>query len=880
MVKPGQSVYMRKDIFHRTEHLKTFFSALNPNTYMKQLCICLGLMLCLLTPLVLDAESAGSLYKKGKNAEAIQKYESAYEFYKQAYDKNPKEIRFRAAFERTRFYAAAAKVHRGQLLREGGRLEEALAQFEAAAAIDPSMDIATQEIRRTRLMIDQAKQQPTSPENEPLSQGPTSSLLSQAQGPVELQPISDVPITLKLTEDSRMIYETIGKLAGINVLFDPDYTSRRIRIELNGVSLQDALEIVAFESKTFWRPVTGNTIFIAQDNPTKRKELEQNVIKTFYLSNVSQTTDLQDIVNTMRALLQIDRVQQLVSQNAVIVRGTPDQIALAEKLIDDIDKAKPEVVVDVAVMQVNRGHLRDLGITPPASVSVALQGATTTTPTTTTGNSGNNPTPSTSGLTFNTFKHLGSQSYSVSAPQATASFLFSDSDSKIIQNPQLRAVNGERATLKIGDRVPVATGSFGNPFQASSAAGSFTGLVNTQFQYIDVGVNIELTPTVHANREVTLKVALDISSVTRNQDIGGISQPVIGQRKIEHVIRLREGEINILGGILEDQDVKSWSGLPGLGNIPLFRYLFAKQHIDHNENEIVFVLIPHIVRMQEVTPLNRRALDIGNGSTVELRRNTVKPQAPAQQQAVPQPGVRQPAPSAMPPQLVQPPVQTPAPNVNQPQTNPPQAGLMVPPEGAPANPAPMNPAAANDEEQPAVTPAPATAGTQPPGGNQPAPMPQGIAPPPAASGAPVVGGIATVRLDPPVINQAAGTTAAVNVMLDSAAPVHDFSIELKYDAGAMQLINVANGGYLSRDGQPATVVHRAESGDVHASAIRAPGAPGVPGQGAVLTLVFLLNKPGDYALTPVSAVSKGTNGLIQANLAGQTTIRIVSAPHR
>src|SRR5260370_16875429 len=148
-------------------------------------------------------------------------------------------------------------------------------------------------------MIDEGNQKPPSSENEILSQGPISTMLQQAQGPVELQPISDQPITLKLTEDSRMIYETIGKLAGINVLFDPDYTSRRIRIELNGVSLQDALAIVAFESKTFWRPVTGNTIFIASDNPTKLKELNQNFTNPFYLSHVSPTTNLQPIINPL-----------------------------------------------------------------------------------------------------------------------------------------------------------------------------------------------------------------------------------------------------------------------------------------------------------------------------------------------------------------------------------------------------------------------------------------------------------------------------------------------------------------------------------------------------------------------------------------------------
>ena len=188
-----------------------------------------------------------------------------------------------------------------------------------------------------------------------------------------------MPITLKVTEKANVIYETVGKLAGINVLFDPDYTAHQVHIELNSVTLEEALEIISFETKTFWRPVTPNTIFVAQDNPAKRKELEQNVIKTFYLSNLSQPTELQDVVNAMRTILEVSRIQQLPSQGAIVVRGTPDQVALAQKLVDDLDKAKPEVLIEVAVMQVSRDKAHTLGINPPTSASVQLQPNVSTT---------------------------------------------------------------------------------------------------------------------------------------------------------------------------------------------------------------------------------------------------------------------------------------------------------------------------------------------------------------------------------------------------------------------------------------------------------------------------------------------------------------------
>src|SRR5437773_2625374 len=614
-----------------------------------------ALLFIIISILPAAADSAKSLYNRGKDAEQRQDYEKAYDFYKQAYDQKPKDLQFRAAFERMRFLAGASHVHRGQLLREGGKLQEAMAEFQKAAEIDPSSSIAQQELRRTQKLMEAAGAAPPQAQAPPT---PLQKRIQEAQGPVDLAPIANVPITLKMTEDSKVIYETTGKLAGINVLFDPDYTSRRIKVELNGVTLEDALQIIALESKTFWRPVTPNTIFVAQDNPAKRKDLEQSVIKTFYLGNLSQPTELQDVVNALRQILEISRIQPLPSQGALVVRGTPDQIALAEKLVGDLDKARSEVIVDVAVMQVSRDKARTLGINPPTSATVALQNnINTTTPTTTTGGTttttGN--TGSTSGsanqINLNRLGNLNATDFTVTINPATATALFNDSTTKIIQNPQIRAVDGQKASLKIGDRVPVATGSF----QPGIGGVGINPLVNTQFQYLDVGVNIDITPRVHAAREVTLKISMDISNVTGQSNIGGISQPIIGQRKIEHEIRLKEGEVNLLGGMLEDSTTKSLSGIPGLSQIPILRYLFGQTNTEHRENEIVFALIPHIVRSQDLSELNQRALQVGTASAIELRR--VSRPAPGDGGAP-----TQPTPTPPPAQSAPPPAQTPPPS--------------------------------------------------------------------------------------------------------------------------------------------------------------------------------------------------------------------------
>ena len=741
-----------------------------------------ALFLCLVAAVTLPAiaDKPKDLYAKGQDAEARQHYEDAYNFYKKAYDQRPKELRYRAAFERTRFEAAAEIVHNGQKMREEGRLDEAVAEFQKALSIDPSLDIAKQELKRTVKMINDQRNP------QPQAAGPPSGLerkIHEAAGPVELAPTSNLLSTVKMTSKSDTVYRTIGELAGINVLFDPDYTARPITVELNGVTLQEALEITALESKTFWRPVTSNTIFVAADNPAKRKELEQSVLKTFYLTNISQPTELQDVVNAIRAVLDVQRVQQLLSQNALVVRGTPDQIALAEKLVDDLDKPRPEVIVDIAVMQISKDRSRTLGFQPPASATISLQSnintgtTSTSTTTTTTSDTGSN------GLQLNTLGNLNATDFQVTIPSANLSAVMSDSDTKLLQNPQIRALDGQKASLKIGDRVPVATGSF----QPGIGGVGINPLVNTQFTYLDVGVNIDITPRVHSNGEVTLKISMDVSAVTGQQNIGGISQPIIGQRKIEHEIRLKDGEANLLGGIMEDQQTKQLSGIPGLAQIPILKYLFGQTTQDHSENEIVFAIVPHIIRGSEVSELNQRAIDIGTSSAIQLRY-APKPAAAPTASAVP---------------------------ANQ---------------GAAANPSIA--VAGQPAAQPAANPA------RPPAG-------------PAVTNASSGGGAPSFLFDPPTVTAAKGNTFAVNLLISGAQNVYSVPVQLNYNPQVLQLVNVSNGGFLSQDGQIVTLVHREDEalGQSTITASRPNGAGGVSGQGSVITVTFEAKANGQTPLT-------------------------------
>src|SRR4029077_2460667 len=249
----------------------------------------------------------------------------------------------------------------------------------------------------------------------------------------------------------------------------------------------------------------------------------------------------------------LKRITQLNSQNAIIVRDTPDKLLLAEKMIRDIDKAKPEVVVQVEVLEARTDRLRDLGILPPQTVSAAINPNTST--------SSTSSTTSNSGTTLNQLRHLNGNDVIVSIPSATATAILSDTSTKIIQNPEVRSVDGQTAKLKIGDRIPVATGSFSSGLGlAAGTAGGISPLVNTQFTYLDVGVNIDLTPRVHPNRDVSLKLKVEVSAHTNDVNIGGITQPVISQRVIEHDIRLKEGEVSILAGLIQRTDSKTLEG--------------------------------------------------------------------------------------------------------------------------------------------------------------------------------------------------------------------------------------------------------------------------------------------------------------------------------
>jgi general secretion pathway protein D len=576
-------------------------------------------------------------FNQGKKAESLEDYDAAFVYYQKAAKADPYNASFKIKLNKARFEASELHVKQGVALRKKGDLQAAAGEFQRAQAIDPSNPVADQELRKTVEMIgeknheaDLAAEPPADPNEAPL-----------VSLPPEIKPLSRAPINYKASNDAKIVFDTIGKLAGLTVVYDPDFPARRITVDLNNVTLEQALEIVSLESKAFVKPVTENIIFVIPDQPQKRRDYEEQVVRTFYISNTVQPQDLTEIVTGLRQLLDLKRLSQVNSQNAIIVRDTPDKLLLAEKMIRDIDKAKPEVVVQVEVLEARTDRLRDLGILPGQSASISINPNNTTSSST----SSTSTTTNTAATTLAQLRHLTGNSYDVTLPSLTANAVLTDTATRIIQNPEVRSIDGQTAKLRIGDRIPIATGSFSSGIGVTGGTtGGISPLVNTQFTYLDVGVNIDLTPRVHPNRDVSLKLKVEVSSHTGDQTIGGITQPIISQRVIEDDIRLKEGEVSVLGGLVQRTESKTLNGWPGLAKLPLLHYLFSDNKNEVQEDEVLIVLTPRIVRIPEWTKANLRPMASGSESNVQVKRESeIRAPAPVPNQNIaaptPAPGV-------------------------------------------------------------------------------------------------------------------------------------------------------------------------------------------------------------------------------------------------
>jgi len=614
------------------------------------------------------------LLKDGLKAEASQDYDTALTYFEQALEEDAREPAYQLAAGRAKSKAANQHIVQGRKLLEQQKLNEAMVQFQKALLIDPSQPITLQLVNQTNEML---KERSRVPEGTVIltpaerARRDVEHRIDSLEGPPVLRPINNQISSLKMNnQTSRVIYESVGKLAGINVLFDPSgidtlgSTNRNFNLDLNNVTLEEALNYVALVTHTFWKPISRNAIFVTQESEPKRQEYQDEVVRVFYIQNASTPNEFTEIFNGVRTGAKLTQgIFQVASQNAIIARGTVDTMALVEKLIHDLDRPKAEVLIDVMVWEVSKSKITNLGL--------ALQGtnilSAAPNSTTSTSSGSTTSTTSTSGISLSRIGKLSTNDFTLTLPSAVAQALLTDSNSKLLQNPQVRVTDGGKGSLKIGQKIPYVSGSLNS---AVATPGSIP-YATTQFQQIDVGVNIDVEPHVNGPNDISMKIKVEISSVVNTVSIAGVSQPVIGQKVNEANVRMRDGEYSLLGGLSSDTDSLSVSGLPGVSNIPVLGYLFGTKTKDREKDDILIALVPHIIRAQTVDDQQNEGVLAGTERVVKVER---KPQAAVPSVNVPM----QPSPQQQPaPASQQPPPPLPPPGGD---------ASLLPPTGNPKRP--------------------------------------------------------------------------------------------------------------------------------------------------------------------------------------------------
>ncbi len=605
-------------------------------------------------------------FKLGQKAEARNDFDTALSYFDQALATDSQETTYMIADQRLRTKVSQIHVAQGRALRQQQRLDEALVQFQRAFVADPSSQLALQELRQTTEMIRERSMGPVGvPVLTPAERArqETEKRINSLEAPPALRPINSQISSIKMNnQPARVLYETVAKLAGINVLSDPQgietVQGKNFNLDLNNVTLEEALNYIALETHTFWKPISRNAIFVTMESDTKRQEYQDEVVRVFYIQNASTQNEFTEIFNGVRTVAKLTTgVFSIPSQNAIVARGTSDTIALVEKLVHELDRPKAEVMIDVIVMQVSKTTATNIGASlfgqgglgtggngipfnfnpryPSATPATTNNSGTAATNGTagTAANSGTPTagTPATSGIPTATTStttttaqaftlaragHFSSADYTTTLPSTVVNALMNDSRSRVLQRPQVRATDGGKASLKIGQKIPYVSGSLNS---AVATPGSIP-YATTQFQQIDVGTQIDLQPHVNGTEDISMHIKVEVSNVPTSVLIAGVSEPIISQQVDEADIRMRDGEVSILGGLSDKESSLAISGFPGLTNIPLLGYLFGEKDRKRTDSEILIAMIPHIVRAPDVSTMGQEGILAGTERVVRVER--------------------------------------------------------------------------------------------------------------------------------------------------------------------------------------------------------------------------------------------------------------------
>src|SRR3954468_2104991 len=569
------------------------------------LALCIGVAGC---------ASSAALHR-GAEAERRQDYDFAVVEYTKALKAHPEDSDLRLALDRAKLRASQDHFAKGRRFAATGKFDQALVEFEVASELNPSNGDVDEELRTTRNKL-RAK--------VAVAREGKTELQSIIERARDLPPPGlDLPQGVKMPAAltfrdaaSRDVFTAIARLANISLIFDAAFRDTPVSVDLRNATLEDALATVAGATRTFFRVAAAKTVIVIPDTPAKRREYEEEVVRTFYLSNA----DLKETMNLLRMVLDARRISPTTATNALTIKDTPERIAAAARVLSAIDKAPPEVMIDVELLEVDRTRLLEYGlqIASPANPPTGLNGSIGV------------ATDAGGAITLETLKNLTSADVlATGIPTLYYRLLKSDSNTRTLANPQLRTIDGVAAKARFGEQVPVPVTTF-----APIATGGTAQQPITSFNYQNIGVNIDITPRTHHDDDVTLTLNIAVTNIS-GSGFGGL--PTFGNREIKTIIRLRDGETNMLAGLIRDDERHSMDGIPGLSDLPLVGRLFAHNTTSTNQTDIILTRTPHIVRVLDLTEADLRPFRVGRDSLAPIAELPLLPVEPPKPPELPKP---------------------------------------------------------------------------------------------------------------------------------------------------------------------------------------------------------------------------------------------------
>jgi general secretion pathway protein D len=757
--------------------------------------------------------AAGRAYSRGEDAARAGDWETAVDHYRRAVDKDPNNAEYRIAYERAMISASQVHLDAARIAEARGQLEDALREYRRASEFDPpNRQLAGKvaEIERTlRDQIEAAR-----PRNS------VQQMREQArqEGAPSLFNLNTVMAPLVFNQASlRDIFGSIAKSTGINIIFDSTFQDRVYTTSLNGVTLGEALNSIVTANQLFYKVQDPKTVLIIPDNAQKRAQYEEQLVQNFYISHVDPL-ELAQMLNQVIRPIGGQQLAPVISANktasVINVRATTAMMAIIERMIESNDKPRAEVIVDVQILEVNRGRAKKYGIDlGNYAINAVFSPERDPRSTGTTGEASLNAQP----FNANTISRgVSTSDFYLAVPSAVVRFLEQDTETKVIAKPQLRGAEGVPLELNLGEDIPVPSTTF-----TPVAAGGANSQPLTSFNYRSVGVNVKMTSKVTYEGDIRMELFVESSTLGAGVVIAGQELPSFGSRKVTTVLRLREGESSLLAGLLREDQRKLLTGFPWLLRVPVIKQLFSNNDTSVTQSDIVMLLTPRIVRTHELTPQDVGPIRIGTQANLGLSGPPpllAQPGAPPVGLATPAP---QPAPAQAPP--AQPAFAQPAAPVQPPQPQP-QAQLAPPPvtAAAPATSVPTGPAGA---------------GATSPGGGQ-------------------------ILVSVPQEFRVGAGPYTVPISITGASQLSSVSLTVTYNPAVLRVRVAQEGPFLRSGGIQAQFTQQgdAAAGRLDIAIVRPNDNTGVAGTGLLAALLFETVGPGNANLA-VNGSASGPGGV-------------------